>query len=200
MQNSIIFTSSTVWTVPLDWSNLNSIIVVGAGQGGGSYYRQDGGNRLVYAYGGAGGGYSTVQNLNSLVPGQTITVQVGAGGYPASSGSGPGGSGSDSSFGGYVTATAGRTIGTWPYMAVGVGNYSSGSFGTLAYGGSPGYGGNAGSPGYGSYGKGGNSQNWYSANYPYTGAGALTAQPGQNGVILVSYTPSGTHQACVWIS
>jgi hypothetical protein len=73
---TLIFTSSTLWTVPLDWSNLNTIQVIGGGQGGGSYYRWSGGSRLNYGYGGAGAGYVSVTNLSVLVPIQMRRVKT----------------------------------------------------------------------------------------------------------------------------
>jgi hypothetical protein len=208
----ILITSSQYWTVPLDWSNLNSIEVIGGGQGGGSFYRWWGGSRLDYGYGGAGAGYVKVQNFNLLIPGQSIFIVVGSGGSGApdagSSGGGSGYSGSGSSFSSYLQAYGGQQQSAWPFMVAGSGSYSlpagsytsvsatSGSLGNLYYGGSPGYGGNAGAPGYSGYGKGGNSQNYYNANYGVGGA----STPGSPGIVRITYTPSGTQQACVWIS
>lgn len=210
-----IITGSMVWTVPLDWSNFNTIEVIGGGGGGGSFYRWDGGSRLVYGYGGSGAGYIRVENLNLLVPGQNIVVTVGFGGAPAAtpgmSGGGPGSPGGSSLFGSYLQATGGQTQQAFPFIRGGngfinlpVGSYSNflqsaGSSGGLYSGGSPGAGGLSGRPGFGNNGRGGNSQSFNNAN-PLFGNVGVAQQPGQPGVVVISYTPSGTHQASVWIS
>jgi hypothetical protein len=216
-------TSSILWTVPLDWSNLNTITVIGGGQGGGSYYRwitnSGGGFRLTYGYGGAGAGYVSITNLSVLVPGQTVSIQVGIGGPGRpdafSSGGGPGGSGGTSLFGSYLQATGGTAAGSFPFLEPGRGSIfnlsessytsavtSTGFSGRLYSGGDPGIGGASGRPGFGGSGNGGNSQNFYDAN-PNEGSRRsvrVAAQSGTSGVVVISYTPSGTHQSSVWIS
>lgn len=213
MLTEIIITSSRLWTVPLDWSKFNTIEVIGGGCGGGSYYRWWGGNRLNYGYGGSGAGYAKVQNLNTLVPGQVVSITIGAGGSGAPDagmyGGGIGTGGGASSFDSLIQATGGQTSSLFPFQFGGNGSVyypstsfsssttSQGSSGGLVVGTTPGYGGNAGSPGYYTYGRGGDSQTYYSANYPFTGPGST---PGVVGVVRITYTPSGTQQACVWIS
>jgi hypothetical protein len=213
-------TSSILWTVPLDWSDLNTITVIGGGQGGGSFYRwlvnSGGGSRLTYGYGGAGAGYASVTNLSVLVPGQTVSIQVGIGGAGRpdafSSGGGAGSPGGTSLFGSYLQATGGTTQSQFPFLEPGRGSIlnlsptsyingvtSTGFTGRLYSGGDAGIGGASGRPGFGSYGNGGNSQNFYNAN-PGFGNVGVAAQRGQQGVVVISYTPSGTHQPSVWIS
>ena len=213
-------TSSILWTVPLDWSNLNTITVIGGGQGGGSYYRwitnSGGGFRLTYGYGGAGAGYVSVTNLSVLVPGQTVSIQVGIGGAgrpdASGSGGGAGSPGGTSLFGSYLQATGGTTQLQFPFLEPGRGSIlnlsptsyingvtSTGFTGRLYSGGDPGIGGASGRPGFGGYGNGGNSQNFYNAN-PGFGNVGVAAQSGASGVVVISYTPSGTHQSSVWIS
>ena len=215
---TLIFTSSTLWTVPLDWSNLNTIQVIGGGQGGGSYYRWSGGSRLNYGYGGAGAGYVSVTNLSVLVPGQNVSVQIGAGGAgrpnaQAPNGGGPGNPGGNSLFGSYLQATGGTVGAFFPFLSPGAGSVvnlaessytnavtSSGFVGRQFIGGNAGIGGSSGRPGFGSYGNGGNSQNFYNTSPNLLGNNGVAAQSGASGVVVISYTPSGTHQACVWIS
>ena len=220
MLNTLTFTSSILWTVPLDWSNLNTITVIGGGQGGGSYYRwlvNSGGTaRLTYGYGGAGAGYVSVTNLSVLVPGQTVFIQVGFGGAGSpdagDSGAGPGSPGGTSLFGSYLQATGGTTRVQFPFLQPGTGSIvnlsptsyingvtSTGFTGMRFIAGDAGNGGDSGRPGFGSYGNGGNSQSFNEAN-PGIGNVRVAAQSGQQGVVVISYTPSGTHQPSVWIS
>lgn len=220
MLNTLTFTSSILWTVPLDWSNLNTITVIGGGQGGGSYYRwlvNSGGRaRLTYGYGGAGAGYVRVTNLSVLVPGQTVSIQVGFGGAGSpdagDSGAGPGSPGGTSLFGSYLQATGGTTRVQFPFLQPGTGSIvnlsptsyingvtSTGFTGMRFIAGDAGNGGDSGRPGFGSYGNGGNSQSFDEAN-PGIGNVRVAAQSGQQGVVVISYTPSGTHQPSVWIS
>lgn len=220
MLNTLTFTSSILWTVPLNWSNLNTITVIGGGQGGGSYYRwsvdSGGRTRFNYGYGGAGAGYVSVTNLSVLVPGQTVSIQVGFGGAGSpdagNSGAGPGSPGGTSLFGSYLQATGGTTRVQFPFLQPGSGSIvnlsstsyingvtSTGSGGMRFIAGDAGIGGNSGRPGFGSYGNGGNSQNFYNAHRGFGNVG-VAAQRGQQGVVVISYTPSGTHQPSVWIS
>ena len=204
----------------MDWSNLNTITVIGGGAGGGSYYRwsidSGGRSKLTYGYGGAGAGYVSVTNLSVLVPGQTVSIQVGFGGAGSpgagDSGAGPGSPGGTSLFGPYLQATGGTTGVQFPFLQPGTGGIlnlsptsyingvtSTGFTGMRFFAGNAGIGGNSGRPGFGSYGKGGNSQSFNNAN-PGFGNVGVVAQPGQQGVVVISYTPSGTHQPSVWIS
>lgn len=75
----VFITSGTTWTVPTDFSNVNTIEVIGGGGGGQS------GNSSYRGGGGGGGGYSRIDNV-SLTPGSTIAIQVGARGGIAASG------------------------------------------------------------------------------------------------------------------
>ncbi len=64
MATTIFLTSGTTWVVPRDWTNINTIEVIGAGESGQS--------------GGAGGAYSKISNL-SLTVGASVTYQIGSG-------------------------------------------------------------------------------------------------------------------------
>ena len=215
MLTTLQFTSSLNWKVPLDWSNLNTIEVVGAGAGGGSYYRWSGGSRLTYGYGGAGGGYGKIENLSLLTPGENVFITVGLGGSGApdagSGGGGPGNPGGTTLFGSYLAGGGGTTTSSFPYtqgsdarILAPAGSYInplvlSGSPGRLYSGGAQGAGGQSGAlAGLSSYGDGGGSQNYYSGNYQTSGA--ISSSAGRSGVVKITYVPSGTHQACVWIS
>lgn len=199
---------------------MNTITVIGGGQGGGSFYRWlvnlAGGARLTYGYGGAGAGYVSVTNLSVLVPGQTVSIQVGFGGAGRpdafSSGGGAGSPGGTSLFGSYLQATGGTTQSQFPFSQPGSGSIvnlsptsyingvtSTGFTGRLYSGGDAGIGGASGRPGFESYGNGGNSQSFNNAN-PRFGNVGVAAQRGQQGIVVISYTPSGTHQPSVWIS
>jgi len=65
-------TSSTTWTVPDDFSTVNTIHVIGAGGSGGS-------DLIDASAGGGGGAYAYVSNLN-LTPGASVSINIGAGG------------------------------------------------------------------------------------------------------------------------
>ena len=88
----IILTSNQIWTVPDDWSPVNTIEIIGGGGGGGSvigrYNFQYFGSTTTfdwrnYSRGGAGGGYAKVENVTALQPKQQISVVVGLGGQAA---------------------------------------------------------------------------------------------------------------------
>ncbi len=93
--SSIIFlTSGTSFTVPGDWSNSNTIEVIGGGGGGQS------GAGIAGGTGGGGGGYSRISNL-TLSPGSVVSYQVGAGGAGGINGvSQPGANGGSTYFNG----------------------------------------------------------------------------------------------------
>ena len=203
--------SSQTWTVPNDWSNVNKIEITGGGGGGGqaSFLVSDsGGLRLIYySLGGAGGGYVRVTNLNNLKPGDQIVVTIAAGG---GAGTNYGGSGGTTSFGGLFFANGGSVgSGTYAphYGGGGSINLVNGTYGSLSIlpgenkfwtgsNGNPNQsitvpGGAAGGSFSGSGGRGGDAER----TNPY-----VSAKSGQRGAVLISYEPSGTHQACVWIS
>ena len=80
---TVVFLTSTTttptYTVPMDWNSANNTIEVIGGGGGGV----DNSNSC---YSGAGGGgYAKISNL-TLVPGASVTYQVGAGGAPFGNG------------------------------------------------------------------------------------------------------------------
>lgn len=68
----ITSTSQTSWTVPNDWTNTNTIELIGGGGGGATGSNSGAG-------GGGGGAYAKITNL-SLTPGSSVTIKVGAGG------------------------------------------------------------------------------------------------------------------------
>ena len=87
---AITTTGSSSFTVPADFTNINTIEVIGAGGGGGGNGRS----------GAGGGGYSAISNL-ALVPNSNVTVQVGAAGTAAVT---TGNTGGDSWFNGSTLA------------------------------------------------------------------------------------------------
>ena len=81
----VVFTESTVWTVPEGVSVVDIFCVGGGGGAGGSYdyYTQSssGYNSFTQRYGGGGGGgYTTTQKSVAVTPGSELTIAVGAGG------------------------------------------------------------------------------------------------------------------------
>lgn len=70
----IFLTSGTTWTVPSDWTNTNTIEVIGGGAAG-----RTGSVGNYYGGGGGGGAYSKSSNL-TLTPGASVTVRIGSGG------------------------------------------------------------------------------------------------------------------------
>jgi hypothetical protein len=94
---SIVITSGTSWTVPADFTSINSVEVWGGGGLG------------LYS-GGGGGGYAKIQNLN-LTPGSIIQYSVGPGGYDVSNRTGTNtvfGGSNISGPGVYIYATGGE--------------------------------------------------------------------------------------------
>ncbi|OGY44173.1 MAG: hypothetical protein A2729_00990 [Candidatus Buchananbacteria bacterium RIFCSPHIGHO2_01_FULL_39_14] len=61
---------SSPWTVPLDWSDVNTIVAIGGGGGGGSTANGGGG--------GGGGEYSAITNYTNLTPGASVGFSVAA--------------------------------------------------------------------------------------------------------------------------
>lgn len=70
--NNIILTKDTgsTWTVPLDWSNTNSIVILGPGGCGSA------GAILFGGTGGAGGDAIGGDNINLFTPGQIVPVDI----------------------------------------------------------------------------------------------------------------------------
>ena len=74
----IFIVSGTAWTVPEDWSNSNTIEVIGGGGGGAAA------NNIGSGTGGGGGAYSKIINLSGLSG--SVLLSVGAGGSPSTGG------------------------------------------------------------------------------------------------------------------
>lgn len=71
--STVFVTSGTSWTVPTNWSNVNTIETIGGG-GGGCGHAPSNGNG-----GGGGGAYAKITNL-TLTPSASISISVGAAG------------------------------------------------------------------------------------------------------------------------
>ena len=104
VQNGIGFASFTTtgtytFTVPAGVTKVNVRVWAGGGGSNAS------GSSTIFTAGAGGAGYSQ-KLINGLVPGQQITVTVGAGGAAAGAGS-TGGNGGTSSFGNYCSASGG---------------------------------------------------------------------------------------------
>jgi hypothetical protein len=185
--NMQVFTSSGTFTVP---AGVTKVKVHVTGGGGGATMEP----------GTAGGGGGTaIKIISGLTPGASITVTVGGGGGPASSynGSGTGGTGGTSSFGGYCSATGGAG-GVSVSQKGGAGGI--GSNGDLNLAGDPGFGGDADSgpnPNGGSSFWGGGALGWdgsstgngrnYGGGGGATNLGAGTGGAGSGGVVVVEY-------------
>src|SRR6185295_12301461 len=70
---TIFITSTQAWAVPSDWSNTNTIEVIGGGGGGGAISANGSG-------GGGGGAYAKAINITTITAGSSIGATVGAGG------------------------------------------------------------------------------------------------------------------------
>ncbi len=95
---TVFITSGTTWQVPDDWTNTNTIEVIGGGGSGGDGTANEAGG------GGGGGAYAKVSNLTTLTRGSTVTIQVGAGGAAPGNNS-DGNPGTDTIFNPGPTAT-----------------------------------------------------------------------------------------------
>jgi hypothetical protein len=74
----LLFTTSTIWTVPKDWTNQNIIEVYGGGGGCTSWFSVGGVIRTTRP--GYSGGYNYVYNTSQLRPGDRVSIAVGIGG------------------------------------------------------------------------------------------------------------------------
>lgn len=151
-QNAVVVltsTSSTTWTVPLDWNNAqNTIHLFGGGGGGGGGYA----STSYYGGGGGGGGGYTKLTNQSLSIGASITYQAGAGGA-AGAAAADGSAGNTTSWnsgaatagggGGGSRSSTGGTAGTGTTYNGGVG----GAGGSSTVGNASGGGGGAGAGG-----------------------------------------------------
>lgn len=190
--------SSLPWTVPSDWDSANNSIECIGGGGGAALDVA----MVQYGAGGGGGGYSKINNL-SLVPGGSVTFQVGAGGAAGSNGT-DGSAGGDTWFNG--TTFIGSSVGAKgggggqhggapSYLAIGGGGgaaangsgsttYSGGHGGPTTTSGNDGGGGGAAGP----YGNGGNGGTGGSNQSTQGGAGGGGADGGSAGS-----APSGSN-------
>ena len=75
--SKVVFNSSTSWTVPYGVRSIYCELIGGGGGGG----RADG-----FGGGGGGGGYTT-KDVLAVVPGETLTINIGGGGAGAAGGS-----------------------------------------------------------------------------------------------------------------
>lgn len=176
----VFITSGTTWTVPADWTNVNTIECIGGGAGGAINAGSD------YGAGGGGGAYSKKNNLTGLTPGGTVTIQIGSGGSPNTSGSDTWfngaslGASSCGAEGGKAPTNLNKTGGLGGSSASGVGDtkYSGGNGGNAGGGGETGGAGGGGAAGpNGDGARGGNLMTGGSIG---TGSGA--ANGGSQGV------------------
>jgi hypothetical protein len=105
--DKVVFLTSTganTWTVPSDWTNVNTIEVIGGGGGGGRPNQANSGGG-----GGGGAAYSAVTNV-TLSPGGSVDYTVGIAGTGASANNTAGNAGGDTWFNG--TGAVAITIGS----------------------------------------------------------------------------------------
>lgn len=103
--NFVEFTSSTTWVVP---SDVNKILIYASGGGGGG-----GAGQSHAGSSGGGGGVNWRVRMVTVVPGETLTITIGAGGAGATTAGGNGGNGgtttvSGSSSGVLISVSGGR--------------------------------------------------------------------------------------------
>ncbi|HVY72678.1 MAG TPA: hypothetical protein VG984_01315 [Candidatus Paceibacterota bacterium] len=161
-QKVVYLTSGSSWTVPNDWSSINSIEVIGGGGGGASG---------PITAGGGGGAYSKISNA-PLTPNASIAYSVGSGG-PGSVGGG------DTYFNGGTCSTSSvcaKGGGAGSGASGGAGGAASGGIGTIKYSGGVGGPGSTGSGGGGGaagpLGPGGNGgSGGASVSFPNAGGG-----------------------------
>lgn len=126
LSKRVFLTSGTSWTVPADWSNVNTVETIGGGGAGGT------------DSGGGGGAYALESNI-TLTPGGSATYQIGS-------------AGSDTVFNSTATSCAGSPT---PSVCAdggvsgsgstnGAGGTTAGSIGTTKYAGGSGGGGSGG--------------------------------------------------------
>ena len=224
----LLFTTSTIWTVPKDWTNQNIIELYGGGGGCTSWFSVGGVVRTTRP--GYSGGYNYVYNTSQLSPGDQVSIAVGIGGS--------GGIGSGQLLRNLVTNT-GLFINYFANYNF-VGGYGGTSAVTKlgpstvlsASGGGPGVvrwtnqinrqpfiineyypALEQTMPGRPNPGPSGVESNWIrytpildglitkSTAAGLSGFGGRTVnQAGQPGVVAISYISSTTHSPCVWIS
>jgi len=224
----LLFTTSTTWTVPKDWTNQNIIELYGGGGGCTSWFSVGGGVRTTRP--GYSGGYNYVYNTSQLSPGDQVSIAVGIGGS--------GGIGSGQLLRTFVTNTGlfinyfanynfvGQYGGTSAVTKLGVSTVLSAS------GGGPGVvrwtnqinqppfiineyypALEQTMPGRPNPGPSGVQSNWIrytpisdglitkSTAAGLSGFGGRTVnEAGQRGVVAISYVSQTTHSPCVWIS
>ena len=126
----VTLTSSGSWTAPAGVTSVTVEVWGGGGAGGGQDQGSDGGG------GGGGGGYSK-KNTVTVIPGNSYTVSVGAGGAGVTSGTG--GSGGDSYFVDATTVIAKGGVGGAPSTgtppAGGAGGVAASGVGDVKYSG-----------------------------------------------------------------
>lgn len=157
-QRAYLITAGTTWTVPANWTSVNTIHMIGGG-GGGPSGASSGSNRAAGG-GGGGGGYTAVNNF-SATPLSTIGYTIGAGGSGANGGDTTWNSGAFTAGGGQVGIAT-----SVPFSAGGAGGtgtYAGGTGGVGAYGttASAGYGSGGGGGAGGPNGAGGNGGNGF---------------------------------------
>ena len=202
--STVVFSSSTSWTVPTGVTSVKDVKVWGAGGGGG------GSSTTAGAGSGAGGG-AFCENFNvAVTPGGSVTVTVGTGGGGGSNAPTNGAAGGGSSFGSSCTAGGGAagnggagglqvtTAGAGGVASVGpfLANGASGGFAWLSGGGATG-----GIGGAAAFGGSIPSLNviasGHDGNFPGGGAnggaggaggsGAGVGGTGANGLIVLTY-------------
>ena len=126
-KNAQSFTSSSTFTIPDGVTRVRARVWGGGGGSGGTWATGSA------SLGGGGGGFA--EGIYTVVPGNTYSVTVGAGGTAGTSSSSPGtgGNGGTSSFASSLSATGGQGgVGANASTAPGVSTGGSGTGGTIA--------------------------------------------------------------------
>lgn len=107
---------STWWTVPYGVTRARMLLVGGGGGGGGQAYIIQPGGPNAFEGGGGGGGGGFIHTDVDLTPGESIFIEIGAGGLGGSQllGRNQGGDGGASLFKGYRAVGGGGGGGVWP--------------------------------------------------------------------------------------
>ena len=189
-------TLTTSWTAPMDVTQVEVLVVAGGGAGGGGGTSTAGG-----AGGGAGG--LIYNNQYPVVPGQTYTVIVGAGGFNGTgtgSGStaGDGNNGNNSVFGNLIAIGGGGGRAAENNYPAGVAGKSGGSGGgasayyTTAGGGGAGTAGQGFAGGTGASGWGGAGAGGGAGAIGGTGASGTTGSVSPTGGVGLQFGISGS--------